>query len=186
MAGNYPILTSLGWGTRFSGNSWQSGYWLSGTSRRVERKVKQIPSTGSGQALHSTFGSVQDDRTSRSAWDDTALREASGCNGVRCLVWQNRGRDDRALDARAEAHGAVFHLFEEVGFATPAAEPEVFHATRGSFAIRRCRPRYVENIDTPLPEVVERFAALWIRAVVHHGGPFAGSYGFARVPRFTY
>jgi hypothetical protein len=28
----------------------------------MERKVKQVPSASSGQALHSTFGYVQDDR----------------------------------------------------------------------------------------------------------------------------
>jgi hypothetical protein len=54
----------------------------------------------------------------------------------------------------------------------------VFHATRGSLAIGGCRPRYVEYIDPPLPEVMERLAALWIRTVVHHGGPFIGSHGF--------
>jgi len=98
---------------------------------------------------------------------------------MRCPVGQNRGRGDRALDARAEAHGAVFHLFEGVGFATNTTEPEVLHATRGSFAICGCRPRYVEYVDSPFPEVMERLAALWIRAMVHHGGPFIGSYGFS-------
>jgi hypothetical protein len=89
---------------------------------------------------------------------------------VRRPVGQNRGRGDRALDARAEAHGAVFHLFEGVGFATNTTEPEVLHATRGSFAICGCRPRYVEYVDSPFPEVMERLAALWIRAMVDHGG----------------
>jgi hypothetical protein len=98
---------------------------------------------------------------------------------VRRPVRQNRGSGDRSLDARAEAHGTVFHLFEEIGFAADTTEPEVFHATRGSFAICGCRPRYVEYIDPPLPEVMERLAALWIRAMVHHGGPFIGSYGFS-------
>lgn len=36
---------------------------------------------------------------------------------MRRPVGQNSGRGHRALDARAEAHGAVFHLFERVGFA---------------------------------------------------------------------
>ena len=97
---------------------------------------------------------------------------------MRRPVRQNRGRSDRALDARAEAHGAVFHLFEGEGFATEATEPEVFHATRGSFVICGCRPGYVEYVDPPLAEVMERLAALWVRAVVHHGGTLVGSYGF--------
>lgn len=104
---------------------------------------------------------------------------------MRRPVRQNRGRGDRALDARAEAHGAVFHLFQEVGLATDATEPEVFHATRGSFAICGCRPRYVEYIDPPLAEVMERLAALRIRAMVNHGGTLRRKLRFSRVPRFT-
>ena len=100
---------------------------------------------------------------------------------MRRPVGQDRGSGDRALDARAQAHGAVFYLFEEVGFAANTTEPEVFHATRGSFAIGGCRPSYVEYVDPPLPEVVERLAALWIRTVVHHGGPFIGK---PRLPVF--
>jgi hypothetical protein len=119
----------------------------------MERKVEQV--------FHSTFGYVQ---------DVAAFCEASGCDRVRRPVRQNRGRGDWTLDARAEAHGAVFHLFEEVGFATTTTEPEVFHATRGSFAICRCRPRHVEYVDPPLAEVMEGLAALRIRAMVDHGG----------------
>jgi hypothetical protein len=135
----------------------------------MERKVKQV--------LHSTFGYVQ---------DVAAFCDASGCDRVRRPVRQNRGRCDWALDTRAEAHGAVFHLFEEVGFATATTEPKVFHATRGSFAICRCRPGYVEYVDPPLAEVMEGFAALRIRAMVDHGGTLRRKLRFSRVPRFTY
>ena len=101
---------------------------------------------------------------------------------MRRPVGQNRGRGDRALDTRAEAHGAVFHLFEEEGFATNTTEPEVFHATRSSFAICGCRPRYVEYVDASLAEVVERLAALWIRAVVDHWGDPSSETTVSRVP----
>src|SRR6185437_9065272 len=134
----------------------------------MERKVEQV--------FHSTFGYVQ---------DVGAFCEASGCDRVRRPVRQNRGRCNWALDARAEAHGAVFHLFEEVGFATTATEPEVFHATRGSFAICRCRPRHVEYVDPPLAEVMEGLAALRIRAMVDHGGTLRRKLRLSRVPRFT-
>ena len=42
------------------------------------------------------------------------------------------------------------------------------------FASSRHGACYVEDVDPPLPEVMERLAALRIRAVVHHGGPLAG------------
>jgi hypothetical protein len=76
---------------------------------------------------------------------------------------------DLALGTRADAYRPVFDLFEEVGLATWAAEPEVFHAA-GSPAVSCYWTCYIEYIDSPLPEIMERLAALWIRAVVDHWG----------------
>jgi hypothetical protein len=88
---------------------------------------------------------------------------------VRRLIRQH-GSGDCALGPRTDSHGPVFDLFEQIGFATGATEPEVLHATRTPFAISGGRPCYVEYIDSPLPKIMKRLAALWIRAVVHHGG----------------
>jgi hypothetical protein len=91
-----------------------------------------------------------------------------------------------ALQSRTNAYGTVFYLFEEVSFAANATEPEVFHAPGGTFTCCRCRPGYIEYVDSPLTQVVEWFAALWIRAVVHHWGVPSSETTVARVPRFTY
>jgi hypothetical protein len=99
-----------------------------------------------------------------------AAVQMSGSDGLRRPVWQDR-RADRALDAGADAHRSVFYLFEEVGFATWSAKPEVFHAAGGPRAVSRYRTCDVEDINSPLPKIMEWLAALWIRAVVHHWGP---------------
>lgn len=80
-------------------------------------------------------------------------------------------RVDCAFGTRRDADGAVLYLFEKIGFAAGTAEPEVFHAARAALVISRRGAGDVEDIDPPLPEVMERLAALWIRAMVDHGGP---------------
>lgn len=75
-----------------------------------------------------------------------------------------------ALGPRADAYRPVFDLFEEISLTTGAAEPEVFHAAGSPGAVSCYWTCYIEYIDSPLPEIVERLAALWIRAVVDHRG----------------
>jgi len=81
------------------------------------------------------------------------------------------GGVDHSLGVWCDAHGAVFYLFKQVGFTAGVAELEMFHVACGPFVISCHCSCYVEYVDSPLPEVMERFAAFRIRAVVHHGGP---------------
>src|ERR1700756_24235 len=98
----------------------------------------------------------------------------SGSHGVGRLVGQDRGARG-ALGPGRDAHGAVLHLFEEIGFAAGSAEPEMFHTTCSALVRSGHGASDVEDVDTALAEIVEWFAALWIRAVIHHGGTSAKS-----------
>src|SRR3954471_12901169 len=100
-------------------------------------------------------------------WSEAPCMAASGCDGVRRLVWQHV-RSDSPFEAGRDADGAILCLFEEVRLAADTAEPEVFHATRVALVIPCRGAGDVEDIDSPLPEVMERLAALWIRAMVNH------------------
>ena len=100
------------------------------------------------------------------------------------FVGQDRGARG-ALGPGRDAHGAVLHLFEEIGFAAGSAEPEMFHTTCSALVRSGRSASDVEDVDAALAEIVEWFAALWICAVIHHGGPRRNHGGY-RVPHLHY
>ena len=87
------------------------------------------------------------------------------------LVGLHRWNADRPLGAGTDTYRPVFDLLEQVDLAAGTTEPEMFHAARGPFATSEDRLRHIEYVDSALPQVMERLAALWICAMVHHGGP---------------
>lgn len=61
-------------------------------------------------------------------------------------------------------------LFQKHRLQTCTAQPVVFNAT-GTFAVPAHVPeRHIEHKNAALTQVVERFCALWIGAMIHHAG----------------